>query len=155
MSRRRTIRCWTKPSVPALFVDTGAFYAVADDCDRHHVAARELFVHRGEDGDLVTSDHVFIETWCLLRARLGREAAMKYWDAMETGVVQILGVRSDDLVLAHTIARTWADQDFSLVDCSSFAVMQTRGIGEALAFGAHFRVYRYGDRRERAFRVVP
>jgi predicted nucleic acid-binding protein len=80
---------------------------------------------------------------------------MRFWDAMETGVVQVLGVRSDDLVNARAIARAWPDQDFSLVDCTSFAVMEGRGLEEALAFDAHFRVYRYGEARRRAFRVVP
>ena len=48
---------------------------------------------------------------------------MKYWDAMETGVVQVLGVRSEELVHARVIARDWHGQDFSLVDCTSFAVI--------------------------------
>jgi hypothetical protein len=39
-------------------------------------------------GDLVTSDYVFVESWCLIRARLGRGAAMKYWDAMQSNVVK-------------------------------------------------------------------
>jgi len=141
--------------VTALFVDTSGFYALADASDRHHVEARELFVPRGAAGDLRTTDHVFVETWCLIRARLGRPAAMKYWEAMESGVVQVLGVRSEELSRARDIARRWSDQNFSLVDCTSFAVMEARGIEEALAFDAHFRLYRYGPRRGRAFRVLP
>ena len=141
--------------MPALFVDSSAFYALADASDRHHVAATQVFVPRGERGDLVTSDHVFVESWCLIRARLGRDAALDYWDAMETGVVQVLGVRSEDLLRAHDIVRDWPDQDFSLVDSTSFAVMEAGAIEEALAFDAHYRLYRYGDRRGRAFRVLP
>jgi len=143
------------PSVGALFVDTSGFYAVADRSDRHHDEASGLFVSRAHAGDLRTTDHVFVETWCLIRARLGRKAAMKYWDAMESGVVQVLGVRSEELARARQIARSWPDQEFSLVDCTSFAVMEARGIGEALAFDAHFRLYRYGVRRRQAFRVLP
>ena len=145
----------TRPFVPALFVDTSAFYALADESDRHHVAAKDVFVPRGEAGDLVTSDHVFVESWCLLRARLGRDAALEFWDAMETGVVQVLGVRSEDLVHARDIVREWPDQDFSLVDSTSFAVMESQAVEEALAFDVHFRLYRYGDQRRRAFRVLP
>jgi predicted nucleic acid-binding protein len=141
--------------VPAIFVDTSAFYAVADESDRHHIAAREVFLRRGEAGELATSDHVFVESWCLIRARLGRGAAMRYWDAMETGIVQVLGVCSEDVVHGRDIARDWSDQDFSLVDCTSFAVMEGRGIEEVLAFDVHFRIYRYGEGRWRAFRVVP
>ena len=141
--------------MPPLFVDTGAFYAIADESDQHHAAARSVFVPRGEAGELVSSDHVFVESWYLIRSRLGRDAAMKFWDAMESGVVQVLGVRSEDLVRAHGIARAWPDQDFSLVDCSSFAVMEARRIEHALSFDVHFRIYRFGERRKRSFRVLP
>ena len=137
----------------ALFVDTGGFYAAADEADRNHDVARAIFEARGIAGDLVTSDYVFVETWCLLRARLGRKAAMRFWDAMQTGVVRTHGVSSDDLVKARRIATAWQDQDFSLVDCTSFALMERLEIQEALAFDAHFRLYRYGPRRSRAFRI--
>lgn len=140
--------------MPAIFVDTGAFYATADRGDRNHGAALSVFEARGTAGELVTSDYVFVETWCLIRARLGRDAAMKYWDAMESGVVTTHGVTSEDLAKARTIASLWPDQDFSLVDCTSFAVMERLRLDEALAFDPHFRVYRYGVRRQRAFRIV-
>ncbi len=138
-----------------LFVDTGAFYAVADASDRHHADAAATFTTRAATGDLVTTDHVVVETWCLLRARLGRPAAMRFWDAMATGVVKVLGVASEDFVRARAIAREWSDQPFSLVDCTSFAVMERTRIEEAFAFDAHFKVYRHGPRRRTGFRLVP
>jgi uncharacterized protein len=140
--------------VPAIFVDTGAFYALADRADRNHSVARSVFEARGTTGELVTSDYVFVESWCLIRARLGRGAAMRYWDAMQSNVVRTYGVTSDDLSNARAIASSWPDQDFSLIDCTSFALMERLRFDEALAFDSHFRVYRYGSRRERAFRVV-
>ena len=138
----------------ALFVDTGGFYAAADASDRNHAAAYALFEARGMAGDLVTSDYVFVETWCLIRARLGREQAMRFWDALASGVVQTYAVTSDDLVRARAIARAWSDQDFSLVDCTSFALLERLRIDEVLAFDAHFQAYRFGPARRRAFRVV-
>jgi len=140
--------------VPAIFVDTGAFYALADAGDTNHSAARTVFEARGAAGDLVTSDYVFVESWCLIRARLGRGAAMKFWDAMQSDVVKTYGVTSRDLSLARAIASSWPDQDFSLIDCTSFALMERLRLDEALAFDSHFRVYRYGRRRERAFRII-
>lgn len=140
--------------MPAIFVDTGAFYALADIGDRNHGAARSVFEVRGTAGELVTSDYVFVESWCLIRARLGRGAAMQYWDAMQSGVVKTYGVTSSDLANARAIAASWPDQDFSLIDCTSFALMERLKLDEALAFDSHFRVYRYGRRRERAFRII-
>lgn len=140
--------------MPATFVDSGAFYALADKGDRHHSAARNVFEVRATTGELVTSDYVFVESWCLIRARLGRGAAMQFWDAMQSDVVKTHGVSSRDLSRARAIASSWPDQDFSLIDCTSFALMERLGLDEALAFDQHFRVYRYGSRRERAFRVL-
>jgi predicted nucleic acid-binding protein len=144
---------WTRHFVPAIFVDTGAFYAVADRGDRNHATATSVFEARGMAGDVVTSDYVFVESWCLIRARLGREAAMQFWDAMRSGIVTMHGVTSEDLAGARAIAGAWPDQDFSLIDCTSFALMERLRLDEALAFDSHFRIYRYGGRRERAFRV--
>ncbi len=145
---------WTRRSVPAIFVDTGAFYALADRGDRNHRVARSVFESRGSTGDVVTSDYVFVESWCLIRARLGRSAAMNFWDAMQSDVVATYGVTSADLADARTIASEWPDQDFSLIDCTSFAMMERLRLVEALAFDSHFRVYRYGSRRELAFHIV-
>lgn len=141
--------------MPDLLVDTSGFYAVADRSDAHHGEARAVFESRGAVGDLVTTDHVVVETWMLLRARLSRAAAMRYWDAVMEGGVTVLGVTGDELAHARGIGATWPDQDFSLVDLTSFAAMERRGIEEVLAFDEHFRVYRYGPGRRRAFRVVP
>jgi predicted nucleic acid-binding protein len=140
--------------VPAIFVDTGAFYALADRGDRNHRTARNVFEARGTAGDLVTSDYVFVESWCLIRARLGRDAAMKFWDAMQSGVVTTYGVTSSDLARARAVASSWQDQDFSLIDCTSFALMERLKVDEALAFDNHFRIYRFGSKRQRAFRII-
>ncbi len=137
------------------FVDTSGFYAVADASDRRHAAASDVFVDLGTAGRLLSTDHVFVETWLLVKARLGRRAAIGFWDSMASGVVEVHGVTSRDLTRARRILDEWGDQDFSLVDCTSFAVMERLGIREALAVDRHFRLYRHGPGRSRAFRVVP
>lgn len=141
--------------MPAAFLDTGAFYALADVADRHHQVAEAVFGARAPSGDFVTTDHVFVETWCLIRARLGRPAAMKYWEAMGTGVVRVIGVSSEDMTRARRIADEWPDQDFSLVDCTSFAVIERLDLREAFAFDQHFRVFRFGPGRDQALRLLP
>ncbi len=138
-----------------LFVDTGAFYAMADRSDRHHRDAARTFQDRVGQDELTTADHVFVEAWFLIRSRLGRAAAMEFWDAIETGLVTMLGVTARDLLRGHRIAREWADQDFSIVDCTSFAIMERLGIERAFAFDAHFRVVRLGSRRDHALTILP
>ncbi len=119
-----------------IFVDTGAFYALADADDAHHAEATEFYsgsfgVHR-----FFTSDYVIVETWLLIRNKLGRAAAMRH------GVVGVLHVIPDDVERAWRICERSTDQDFSQVDAVSFALMERAGIDSAFAFDSHFTVYR-------------
>jgi predicted nucleic acid-binding protein len=55
---------------------------------------------------------------------------------------------------AWAIGQAFPDQDFSLVDRTSFAVMERLGITRVASFDDHFAVYRFGPRRDRAFEVL-
>ncbi len=133
------------------FVDTSAFYAAADTDDASSERARELLI--GE-ADLVTSDHVLVETWRLLRDRLGFEAAERFWDGLRLGPAAIEPVREADLEGAWRIGRSFADQEFSLVDRTSFALMERVAVLRVVAFDDDFAIYRFGARRDRAFDLV-
>ena len=135
----------------SLFVDTSAWYAAADAGDRSHSRAKKI-LSNGES--LVTTDHVLAETWILLRHRIGRQAAERFWDGLRAGVAQIEPVGTADLEIAYEIGRRFPDQDFSIIDRTSFAVMQRLGIVRAASFDDDFAVFRYGRNRERAFTVV-
>ncbi len=139
----------------SIFVDTGAWYAVADCSDRHHAEGTRFYLDRAPARDLVTSDLVVAETWALLAAHLGRSAAQAFWGTLRDLQVPILTLDPVDLEAAWRIAQAFADQDFSFTDCASFAVMERRGIEDVFAFDAHFLVYRYGADRRRAFRRRP
>ena len=133
------------------FVDSSAFYAAADSADVSSGRARELLM--AETG-LMTSDHVLVESWRLLRDRLGFDAAERFWDGLRLGPATIEPVREQDLGSAWQIGRLFSDQEFSLVDRTSFAIMERLGIDRAVAFDDDFAVYRFGSRRERAFTLV-
>ena len=134
-----------------LYVDTSAFYAAADTSDRSHERAKEV-LRAGEP--LVTSDHVLAESWLLLRNRLGRPAANAFWEAVRAGAAAVEHVGPADLEVAWTIATEFEAQDFSLVDMTSFAVMQRIGVHRAASLDDDFAIYRFGRRRERAFELV-
>jgi predicted nucleic acid-binding protein len=98
---------------------------------------------------------VLVETWLLLRYRLGRAAAEGFWDGIRSGLAALEMVGPADLEIAHAAGADFEDQDFSLVDRTSFGVMQRLGIERAASLDAHFAVFRYGRGRDRAFVVVP
>ncbi len=134
-----------------LFVDTSAFYAVADTSDRSHERAKRVL---GAGEPLVTSDHVLAESWLLIRHRLGRPAALAFWEAIRSGSSSVEHVGPADLEVAWTIATEFEDQDFSLVDMTSFAVMQRIGVLRAASLDDDFAIFRFGRRRERSFELV-
>jgi predicted nucleic acid-binding protein len=139
----------------SIFVDTGAWYALADATDRHHEAASQLYRSHAGLTPLVTSSLVLAETWTLLVAHLGRSAALTFWDTLRETRIPILVVESTDLEAAWHLVQAFPDQAFSLVDCTSFALMERLGIHDVFAFDAHFLVYRFGPARQRSFRRLP
>jgi predicted nucleic acid-binding protein len=135
----------------SLFVDTSVWYAAADSADVSNPRAKEI-LSRGEA--LVTTDHVLVETWALLRHRVHRRAAEAFWTALRGGVARLEFVGPADLEAAWAMGTDFPDQDFFLVDRTSFAVMQRLGIHRAASFDHHFAVYRFGPGRARAFDVL-
>jgi predicted nucleic acid-binding protein len=134
----------------SLFVDTSAFYAAADARDRHHRRAAELL---GAADGLTTTDHVLVESWRLMRDLGGYANAERFWREVCRGLATVETVLPGDLDTAWRIGEAFPDQDFSIVDRTSFAVMERLGITSAASFDAHFSIYRFGPRRERAFEV--
>lgn len=138
-----------------VFVDTSAFFALANLADRHHGAAVAAYQATVGQDDLKTSDHVIVETWYLLRSRLGRTAAMAFWDGLDRGVITILGVGARDFQRGREIAKEWPHQTFSIVDCTSFALIERLGIRRAFAFDRRFQIIRLGWQRQRALQILP
>lgn len=132
-------------------MDTAARYAAADAGDRGHNRAVQA-LSRGER--LLTSSQVLAETWTLVHHRLGRDAAERFWSGLRSGVAIIEPVGAADLEAAWGIGQSFPDQDFSLVNRTSFAVVERLGIDRVATFDEHFAVYRYGPSRKRAFTVV-
>ena len=134
-----------------LFVDTSIWYAAADSSDRSNARAKAIL---RSGGSLVTSDHVLVETWTLLHHKLRRNAAERFWDGLRGGVAIIEAVGLADLEVAWEIGSSWRDQDFSIVDRTSFAVMRRLGIDHVASLDEHFSVFRFGPKRRHSFHVV-
>ena len=126
--------------VPRLcFVDTSAFYASVDRDARHHETCVTIFTalarHRSR---LLTSNHVVFETYGLLLGRLGGTLARRWLDRL---AIHVERATDGDERRALRIVRQFSDKDFSLVDASSFALMERLGVRSAVAFDTHFRQY--------------
>jgi predicted nucleic acid-binding protein len=135
----------------SLFVDTSIWYAAADSSDRSNARAKKI-LSSGEP--LVTTDHVLVETWTLLHHRLGTKAAERFWDGLRGGIAAIEPTGLADLESAWQTGLLWRDQDFSLVDRTSFAVMLRLGIERAASLDEDFAIYRFGPKRRHSFTIV-
>jgi predicted nucleic acid-binding protein len=72
------------------FVDTSAFYALADTSDRHHSVARKVYEELIGKEELITTDYVLLECWFLISHHLSRNAALKFWDFLLSGAVEVV-----------------------------------------------------------------
>ncbi|MGB7984468.1 MAG: PIN domain-containing protein [Terracidiphilus sp.] len=135
----------------SLFVDTSIWFAAADISDLSNSRAKAV-LNSGEL--LVTTDHILVETWTLLRYRLQRHAAERFWDGIRSGVATIESVGLADLEAAWQIGLSWKDQDFSIIDRTSFAVMRRLGLERAASLDDHFAIFRYGPQRRQAFTII-
>jgi predicted nucleic acid-binding protein len=135
----------------SLFVDTSIWYAAADSSDANNARAKVILAS-GEA--LLTTDHVLLETWVLLRYRINRRAAEKFWEALRAGTAILEPVGAADLEAAWQIGAAFRDQDFSIVDRTSFAVMRRLGIERAASLDDDFAIFRFGPNRRRAFTVL-
>ena len=135
----------------SLFVDSSVWYAGVDSADVDNTRAKAVL---GTGEALITTDHVLAETWFLLRNRIHRRAAERFWEGLRSGAAVIEPVGMADLETAWQIGLSFRDQDFSFVDRTSFAVMRRLGIERAASFDNHFAVFRYGPKQRYAFEIV-
>lgn len=136
----------------SIFVDSSAWYAAARRSDRHNERAKLLLATVSEP--LVTSDHVLVETWRLIHHFISARAAETFWDGLRAGVASIELTTRADLEAAWAIGRRFPDQDFSLVDRTSFSLMQRLGISKVITFDNDFAVFRYGRDLRLAFELL-
>lgn len=129
----------------AVFVDTGAWKAFVDAKDEFHLPVKKEFERcRSEKIALGTTDYVVSETLTLLRLRpgLGYRMAVEFGKMVQSSqVIQIDFVSPEIFQKGWEIFQKYSDKDFSFVDCTSFALMEKKGLREALAVDPHFSQY--------------
>ena len=123
-----------------LFVDTSAWYPLADSLHSDHellAAALRARVHAG--ARIVTTNLVLAETHALLLRRAGRDIALTFARTVRQppNSVEYSTAEREEAALSNWLER-FSDQRFSLTDAVSFVVMAELGIREALALDQHF-----------------
>jgi len=123
-----------------LFVDTGAWFALADRSDRHHKEAVDIYPQLLKDSHhLTTTNLVVAETYVLIRRVMGHQPAIAFLQSISASP-RVVKIYSDSTLeeAAESILSQYKDQNFSYADAVSFAVMKDYGIKEAFTFDEHF-----------------
>ena len=125
-----------------VFVDTSGFYASLNRRDAYHRDAARLFRRaQREHWFLFTTNFVLAESHALILARMGRNRAWNFLQAIITGSTNVIRAEEADERRARAIIEQYQDKEFSYCDAVSFAVMERLDIREAIAFDDHFRQY--------------
>ena len=123
-----------------IFIDTGAWYALADRSDEHHKRAIKKYpALLKRYPHLTTTNLVIAETYILIRRALGFQPAIAFLNNLSSSL-RIAKIYSDTALefKAEKILAKYQDQDFSYTDAVSFVVMRELKIGKAFAFDSHF-----------------
>ena len=124
-----------------VFVDSGAWIALAIEGDAMHDAAVELWeLLRRNGARLYTSIPVVIETFTFLDRIANRNAALSWKGAIDELRLKLLQCDRRDLENAWDFFRSTEFHKLSAVDATSFVLMKRNRIGLAFTFDYHFAV---------------
>ena len=130
-----------------IFADTSFWVALMAAKDAHHQEALALLRAHASESLLVTN-HIKGETWTFLRRRSGHRIAVKYLDRIESSErVRIVGVSDELEEQALRWLKRHDEREYSFVDATSFAVMETNRMRDAFAFDGDFTAAGYRELR--------
>jgi len=121
-----------------IFVDSSFWIGLGMPGDSRHADSTRLFELHADES-LVTTNHVRGETWTFLRRRSGHASAVDFLDRLDrTPRVRLESISQDLENEALRWLRERDEREYSFVDATSFAVMRSLRINEALAFDGDF-----------------
>lgn len=126
--------------IVATFVDTGPWIALMDRRDQWHASAVQTMKRLGaQKSPLVTSNLVLMEAYAALVGRIQRVAIARLRATVASSSHTHVE-RVDELTeeLAWELFMRYDDKDVSMVDCTSFAIMEQLGLSHAFTFDRHF-----------------
>jgi uncharacterized protein len=121
-----------------IFVDTSFWVAAASARDNRHEEAVSL-LEQSSDVPLITSTLVRGETWTFLNRRRGHHSASAFLDRLERSPrVEIVPFPVELETKALAWLRQRDERTYSYVDATSFVLMKSMRVKQALAFDGDF-----------------
>lgn len=134
----------SEPGATPIFVDTGAFYARADEDDKHHDTATRVFknIRSGEVAyrPVYTSRSVLAELATLALYKLDHSDAVRVLNAIrDSGSINVLQVGRAPFEAAANQFEEYDDQEISFVDHTTSILADERDIKHVFAFDGDSR----------------
>jgi hypothetical protein len=128
--------------MPELFADTSGWANLVDPSQTYHALAANLYRTARQQGrKVITTNYIITEVVALLTSplRTPRPKIIAFIEGLKSSPnVEIVHVDQTLDNQAWQLLKNRPDKEWSLVDCSSFVLMQQRGIIEALTTDHHF-----------------
>jgi predicted nucleic acid-binding protein len=122
-----------------VFVDTACVVALVNSKDALHEPATERFEDARSQARLVTTRAVCFEIGNFFKKSEHRRLAAELLQRIEVAPdIDVLPISDDLYQRALRLFGNRPDKQWSLTDCSSFLVMEERGITDALTADHHF-----------------
>lgn len=126
----------------SLFVDTSRWASFFIQDQPHYPQALQVLTHaRTENHRITTSNYIIAELVALLHSpsRLPRNHIFSTINSIKSRpYIQIIHIDSTIDQSAWELCQNRPDKSWSLVDCSSFVIMQQHNIQQALTNDHHF-----------------
>jgi uncharacterized protein len=133
-----------------IFTDTSALIAVLNKKDQYHEQATITLttILKGPAKFLITT-HIFAETITRIARKVSQQAAITAGTHIRNEARIVMVTPTQDAVdQAWDIFQSYHDQQFSFVDCISFAVMREMDLSRAFAFDKHFSIMGFDTFKE-------
>ncbi|WP_434687674.1 type II toxin-antitoxin system VapC family toxin [Pseudanabaena minima] len=125
-----------------LFIDTSGWASLFISTQTYYPQAEQYFrLALQQQKKIYTTNYVITELVALLNSplKISRSRIFEIVDAIKiVTYVDVIHIDNETDDLAWQLCKGRIDKAWSLVDCSSFVVMQQLGIQEALTTDQHF-----------------
>ena len=122
------------------FVDTSFWCALYDLGDINHDSAKKIWnILARSPIKLFTTDYIFDETLTVVSSRMDHQSGIKLGRTLlESQVVTMVRINEEYFNSGWDLLQTRTDKNYSFTDCTSFAVMNSFELNNALAYDHHF-----------------
>jgi len=125
-----------------LFVDTSGWANIFVSSENYHSQAQRYFLNAWQlQQPLITTSYIVVELVALLQSplRIPRHAIFEVVDSVrQSDHIQVIHIDAAIDANAWQLCKNRPDKAWSLVDCTSFVVMQQLRLQEALTTDQHF-----------------